>query len=378
LGVIFLTVLIDLIGFGIILPILPYYAQAFGAAGIGFGVLVGAFSGMQFLATAILGRLSDRIGRRPVILSTTLINAAGYVLFAFAGSYAVLLLARLISGFAGGNISAAQAYVADITESHERSRGMGVIGAAFGLGFVIGPALGGFAGHHWGPAAPGLVAAGLSLINCVLAWLVLPESLRQEHRVHRELFDFAPLKAAFAHGRLRPLMVVWFVAPLAFSGYTVMLPLHANARFGWREVELGVFFTVVGVTAAVAQGWLFGKLVRVVGDHALLVTGTVGMALGIAVVPFAGSATSLYAWTIVLALANSLFAPSATGMVSIVAGASEQGAVLGAAQSLAALGRLSGPEILGGAYDHAGSSFAFLAAGALMLLSTRYARRLGG
>src|SRR5574338_9575 len=139
LYIIWLTVFIDLVGFGIIIPILPYFAQEFGAHGLLYGLLVGAYSLTQFVATALLGRLSDRIGRRPILLATMLLNAAGYVLFAFAPSYGMLLLARLVSGFAGGNISAAQAYVADITSAEERSRGMALLGMAFGLGFILGP-----------------------------------------------------------------------------------------------------------------------------------------------------------------------------------------------------------------------------------------------
>jgi len=150
LSVIFFTILVDLIGFGIIIPILPYYAQRLGAGGFGLGALLGVFSLMQFVATAVLGRTSDRVGRRPILLATMLCNAAGYLLFAAAHSYALLFLARVVSGFAGGNISAAQAYVADITTRSERSRGMGVIGAAFGLGFIIGPAVGGLSAHYLG------------------------------------------------------------------------------------------------------------------------------------------------------------------------------------------------------------------------------------
>src|SRR6266581_126305 len=169
LAVIFFTILIDLIGFGIIIPILPYYAQRLGAGGFGLGALLAVFSAMQFVATAFLGRTSDRVGRRPILLTTMLINALGYVLFAAAHSYAILFIARVVSGFAGGNISAAQAYMADITTPAERSRGMGMIGAAFGLGFIIGPALGGFAAP-FGTAAPGLVAVALSLATFVSAY----------------------------------------------------------------------------------------------------------------------------------------------------------------------------------------------------------------
>src|SRR2546425_1087753 len=279
LGVIFFTVFIDLVGFGIVLPILPYYAQSFGARGLLFGALVGAYSGMQFLATAVLGRLSDRVGRRPILLTTMVINAAGYVLFALAGSYVVLFVARLVSGFAGGNISAAQAYVADITTPAERSKGMGIVGAAFAL------------------------------------------------------------------------------------------PLYAAVQFGWREKELGWFFTVVGITAAVVQGYLFAKLSRRVGDRALVIAGTFAMAVSVAVVPYLGTAAALYAWTIVLAFGNSVVSPAATGLISVFADPTEQGAMLGAAQSLAALGRLTGPELVGVTYDRLSSVSAVLVAGVVMTLA---------
>jgi DHA1 family tetracycline resistance protein-like MFS transporter len=366
LGVIFFTVLVDLIGFGIVLPILPYYAQRFGAEGLGYGAILGVFSLMQFVATALLGKLSDRVGRRPIILTTTLINAAGYTLFAFAGSYEVLFLARVVSGFAGGNISAAQAYIADITSPAERSRGMGIIGAAFGIGFSIGPAIGGFAAHWGGPAAPGLVAVGLSLANFVSAYFILPESLRVEHRVKRSLFDLAHLAEAVARPLLRPLMAVWALVPIAFSGYTVALPLYAGTAFGWRERELGILFTIIGVTAAFVQGYLFGKLVRRAGERTLVIAGTFGMALAIIVVPFLTSSTALYFWTFVLALANSLFAPAATGLVSVYADPREQGAVLGSAQAIGALGRMTGPPAVGAVYDAWSGIGAFLVAGGVM------------
>ena len=368
LSVIFLTVLIDLIGFGIIIPILPFYAQRFGVAGLGYGLLVGAYAATQFIATAVLGRLSDRWGRRPVLLITMLLNAAGYIAFAFAGSYAVLLVARLVSGFAVGNISVAQAYVADITTSENRSKGMGVIGAAFGLGFIIGRAVGGLSGHYWGHAAPGLFAAGLSLLNFALAWRILSESLHEHHRTTKPMFAFGQFGRAFAHPELRWLMAAWFLAPVAFAGYTTALPLHTTRVFGWHEKELGWLFVVIGVCAAIVQGWGFGRLSKLTGDRPLLVTGMFGMAIAIGVVPFLTSGLSLYGWTVLLALSNSLFAPAANGMVSVLADPTEQGTVLGVAQSLAALGRLAGPAAIGAAYDRGGASVAFgIAAGVMVL-----------
>ena len=376
LGVIFLTILIDLIGFGIVLPILPFYAQRFGAAGLGYGAIVGVFSLMQFVATALLGKLSDRVGRRPIILATTLINAAGYVLFAFAGSYAVLFLSRVVSGFAGGNISAAQAYVADITSPAERSRGMGVVGAAFGIGFTLGPAIGGFAAHYGGATAPGLVAVGLSLANFVSAYFILPESLGHEHRVKRPLFDLAHLGDAIARPRLQPLLALWTLVPFAFAGYTVALPLHAGTAFGWRERELAILFTIIGLTAATVQGYLFGKIVRRTGERALVIVGTFGMALSIGVIPWLANSGALYAWTFVLAFANSIFAPAATGLVSVYADPREQGAVLGAAQAIGALGRMAGPPAIGVVYDAMSGAAAFLVAGAVMSLAGLVSLRL--
>jgi len=366
LGVIFFTVLIDLIGFGIVLPILPLYAQRFGAQGIGYGALVFVFSAMQFLATALLGRLSDRIGRRPILLTTMVFNAAGYVLFAFAPSYAVLFVARVISGFASGNISAAQAYVADITSPAERARGMGTIGAAFGIGFVVGPMIGGLADHYIGRLAPGLIAAGLSVANFFSASTILRESLALEHRATRPVFDFGHMGEALGRKQLRPLMLVWLIAPFSFAGYTVALPLHVTRAFGWGAKELGWLFVVIGAIAAVVQGFLFGKLERRTGARALLITGLFGMALSIGAVPYAGSSLLLYAWTVPLAFANSLFAPAASGLVSIYANPREQGTILGAAQAFAALGRSAGPLAAGWVFDGLGPRPTFLLVGAIM------------
>lgn len=375
-GVIFLTVLIDLIGFGIVIPILPYLAQHLGASGLGVGILFGAFSGMQFVSTALLGRLSDKVGRRPILLTTMVINAAGYLLFAFAGSYPLLLVARLVGGLASGNISVAQAYIADISTPAERSRAMGVIGAAFGIGFVLGPAIGGLAAHAWGPAAPGLLAAGLSVLNLVLAWRILPESLQAQHRRSHNLLDFGHIGDAFRDVRLRSLLLVWMLVPFAFTGFTVVMPLHMGAAYGWGAKELGIAFAVIGLVAAVVQGWGFGRMATRFGDRSLLVWGTFGMAVTIAVTPFLPTATIITLWMAAIAFTNSMFSPAATGMVSILADPSEQGSVLGAAQALAALGRLAGPGIYGSVLDVAGAKIAYLTVGVVMLLGGVVATRV--
>lgn len=369
LSVIFLTVFIDLVGFGLIMPILPFYAQKFGVAGFGFGALLGIYSLMQFLATQILGRLSDQHGRRPLLLITILFSGAGYVLFALAGSYSALFIARLISGFSGGNISVAQAYIADVTSPAERSRGMGMIGAAFGLGFVVGPALGGLAAHYLGPTAPAWTAAVLCAVNLVSAWFVLPESLHADHRSTRPLFDFTHLRRAVTHPQMAPVIGWWIFAPLAFSGYMVATPLYTATAFGWHEKELGWFFTIVGITAAAVQGYFFGRLTRRFGDRPLLITGTAGMVLGILIVPFAPTALALYAWTFMLAFSNSIAAPAASGLVSRFAGPAEQGTMLGAAQALSALARFLGPVSIGKVYDAWSPRAAYFIAAGIMLIA---------
>jgi multidrug resistance protein len=376
LGVIFLTVFIDLVGFGFILPILPYYSQRFGAGGLGFGALLAAYSVAQFVATVVLGRLSDRVGRRPVLLTTILVGAFGYVLFALAGNYWMLFLARAISGFAGGNISVAQAYIADVTSPAERSRGMGLVGAALGLGFVVGPALGGIAAHYGGPRAAGLAAAGLGIVNFVSAWIILAESLGREYRAARPLIDTQHLRRGLGDPVVRPAFLVFGLLPFAFTGYMIGLPLYAKARYGWGSGELGWVFSLVGVVVVVVQGYLFGKLHRRTGDRALIVAGVFGMAVAIAAMPFTPRATQLYPWVVLLAASNGIAVPAITGLVSLLAGASEQGAMLGAAQALSAAGRLTGPLLWGGVYDRFGPRAAFLAAAAVMLAAWGVALRI--
>jgi predicted MFS family arabinose efflux permease len=304
-----------------------------------------------------------------------LFNAAGYVLFAFAGSYWMLFLSRIISGFAGGNISVAQAYMADISTPAGRSRAMGIVGAAFGIGFSAGPAVGGLADHFLGHAAPGLVAVALSLANFVSAYFILPESLKHEHRVKRPLLDLRHIGEAIRRPKLRPLMIVWALVPLGFAGYTAALPYRVIDVLGWKQLQLTFLFIIIGVTAATVQGYFFGKIVRRTGERALVIAGTFGMAVSIAIIPVLGSSALLYAWTVVLAVSNSVFSPAASGLVSVYADPNEQGTILGAAQAISALGRTAGPPLIGKMYDVSPVT-SFVLAGAFMVLAGLAALRL--
>jgi MFS family permease len=376
LGVIFLTVFIDLAGFGLIIPVLPYYAEQFGASALGFGALVGVFSLSQFVATVVLGGLSDRVGRRPVLLASIAVGAVGYTLFGLASSYAWLFAARAIAGFAGGNISVAQAYIADVTSPSQRSRGMGLVGAAFGLGFIVGPALGAIAAHYGGMQSVGFVGAGLCGLNLVSAFLVLRESLRHEHRAARPLVDMTHLRRGLTDPRFSHVFAVFGLVPFAFSGYVVAVPLFTERAFGWGPAELGAFFTVVGVIAASVQGYLFGKIQPHTGDMPLIAWGVLAMAVGIAAIPFVTQAWQIFPCVIVLAFGNSIAAPAITGLVSTRAGPAEQGAMMGAAQALTAAGRFSGPLLFGQLYDLAGPLAAFAAAGGMMFVAWLVTQRI--
>jgi len=339
---IFLTVFVDILGFGIVIPVLPLYAEQFGASPVGIGWLVGIFSLMQFFFAPVWGRLSDRVGRKPVLLIGMLGTVAGYLIMGFAGSFLMLFLARLFSGVAGANISAAQAYLADISSPENRAKAMGLLGAAFGLGFVFGPALGGWASGTFHYSTPMFIAAGLAAINVVFMLVFLPESRTPG------LSQSLPRGVSGLFQHVRRGQFLWSVAAYfsviaGFSIMTTIFALYLLHRFELGVQHTGFILAGIGVLGVLIQGGLIGRLARRFGEPALAVTGAVIMACGLAGLALAGGILPMLAAAAAVGVGNSLIMPSLSSLASRAADADWQGRALGVLQSAGSLARFLGP-----------------------------------
>jgi multidrug resistance protein len=345
LGIIFLTVFIDLVGFGIVIPILPLYAKHFGASESVNGLLVGVYSAMQFLLSPVLGRISDRVGRRPVLLVSLLGTCVGFAIMGFAGSLLWLFVARIIDGISGGNISTAQAYIADITTPEERTKAMGLIGAAFGLGFVLGPAIGGILSAY-SIAAPFLFASALALINAILVFIRLPESLSPEHRAQPE--DRAPISEVFKHGwHLPALMASYFFSIAGFAMMTTNYALFTHERFHYNQAQNGYVFAFIGIIGALVQGGLLRRLVKKQSEKSLAIVGVALLIIGIAFLPLVTTLTTLLIATATIGIGNSFVTPTLNGLASRSAERTWQGRVIGLMQSSGSLARWLAPMLAG-------------------------------
>jgi DHA1 family tetracycline resistance protein-like MFS transporter len=367
LAVIFVTVFIDLLGFGIIIPLLPYYAESFGASAFAVGMLGTSYSLMQFLFAPVWGRWSDRIGRRPIILVGLLGSGVSYLLLAYADSIALVFAARVLGGIAGANVPTAQAYIADVTTPENRAKGMGMIGAAFGLGFIFGPALGGVL-SRWGAATPMYFAAALSLANFIAAWFLLPES-RTGHAERPSAGRMALVRHALGRPELALLLSLFFIVTSAFSGFEATFALYAERRFGFTAQSIGYVFAFIGVVLSVVQGMLVGRAVKRFGERRVVPFAVAAIGIGLALVPVAGSVPVLLAVLGLLSAGMGFNGPSLTAMISKLADADEQGGMLGLAQSLSALGRIVGPAWGGFLFDRFGIGVPYLSAGVIMVVA---------
>jgi DHA1 family tetracycline resistance protein-like MFS transporter len=391
---VFLTILLDLIGFGMILPLLTFYAQEFHATPLQIGLLFSSYSLTQLLFAPLLGRLSDRVGRRPVLLASIAGSVLSYAIFAAAPSYAVLLLARSLSGVAAANYAIAQAYMADVSPPAERSKAMGLVGAAFGLGFVLGPALSGILAEmatvsdtlaRLGPRLVPVAAASLSAINLSMALFSLPESLSPELRRDATArkgswLGVTELREVWRDSPLRGLMVLFFLVMFCFSMMETTLALFCQARFGFGHRETSWLFVFVGVVLVIVQGGLLGRLVRRFGERRLILSGIVLMALGLALLPLtpAFPAGLPLVWTrlwlvlaslFLLAVGQGVHNPSTTGLLSRLAGQESQGSTIGLSRSFGALARILGPSAGTWIFGFAGAGWPFWTAGGLMLVA---------
>ncbi|MCI0489545.1 MAG: MFS transporter [Blastocatellia bacterium] len=375
LVIIFITIFIDLIGFGIVIPVLPLYAERFGASEAVIGILIAVYSAMQFIFAPILGKLSDRVGRRPVLLVSLIGSSMGFLLMGFADALWLLFVARAIDGITGGNISTAQAYIADVTPPDQRSRGMGLIGAAFGLGFIFGPAIGG-AMSLISPAAPFFFAAALAAVNATALYFRLPESLSAEHRSQaRERPSVVQILKATENRTLMPVMAAYFFATVAFGLLTSTYALFANHRFNFDATHTGYMFAYLGVLGAVIQGGLLGRLVKTFGDKSLAVSGTALLAASMFALPVSATLTMLIITSTGIAIGNSLMTPTLNGLASNSVDAANQGRVLGAMSAVASLARIIGPATGGwllsrdaGNISHYGRS-PYWTGGAIMIIA---------
>ena len=366
--VVFFTVLLDLLGFGMVLPLLPFYAQEFGAGPFGVTLLFASFSLAQFVFAPLWGRLSDKVGRRPVLLVSITGAVAAYGLFAFARSFTVLLIARTASGIAAANYSIGQAYVADVTPPEERAKGMGMLGAAFGLGFVLGPVLGGLAGKLGYAAVP--AAAGvLALINLGLALFMLPESLPPERRKTIDSGRWSgtdDVRRAAGNRPVAGLMVLFFLVILAFASMESTIGLFVEKRYGFGFFETAMLFTFLGVVMVVIQGGLLGRLAKRFGERRLMVTGIACMTAGLFLLPLGKLVALLGVTTALLATGMGLHNPSTLSLISRLTDEHRQGGTLGVTRSLGALARGVGPLWGGWAFGALGPAWPFWIAAGLM------------
>ncbi len=367
LVVLYLTVFIDLLGFGIILPQLAYVAEHFGATGVWVGALMTAYSAVQFLGAPLLGRLSDRFGRRPILILSLAGSAISLTLSGLAHSLAMLIFARSMAGLFGGSIATAQAYIADVTLPKDRARYMGLLGASIGLGFVFGPALGA-AMSRYGFGASAFVAAGLAAANCVLAFVKLVESrpAAGEGRSAHAHLDLARLARALVHPLTGNVVGATFLATFGFVSMEATFALLGERRFGLDASKLGLVFTYVGVLIVLVQGGLIGRLTARYGERALAVVGALAMSVGLAALPHMSRLALAMGALGVLSFGQALVTPTLTALLSRAVSADEQGATLGVGQSAAAAARAVGPLLAGWLFDRT-VSLPYSVAAALML-----------
>jgi len=367
----FVTVFVDMIGYGIVVPLLPFYAGLYASGAVLVGLLGSLYAAMQFAGGPFLGGLSDRYGRRPVLLSCLLGASLAYLLLGLARTLTVLVLAVILAGATSGTLATAQAYIADSTTKEDRARGLGLIGAAFGLGLMAGPALGGILSLH-SLSAPALFASALALTNFVFGYLTLPESHPPHLRKSVPLLRLNPisqLARILKMRNVRALLVAVLLLNLAFAGLVNNFPLFSHTRFGWGTTSNAFFFAFVGVCAVLTQGLLIGRLQPRFGEIKLLMGGLALTSLNLALVALVPSGVLLYPVVGLLALGTGLAIPSLTAIISNRTPAETQGRLMGGMQAILSLSMILGPALAGVAFDYLGVPAPYIIGGILAALA---------
>ncbi len=371
-----LTILIDFTGFGLILPLLPFWAQRLGANPVGVGLILTVYALAQFIFTPLLGRLSDHYGRKPVIFASLLIESASLALSAIAWSFPILLLARFIGGLGASNIGSAQAVVSDTTAPLDRARGMGLIGASIGLGFVIGPALGGVLAPL-GPAIPFWAATGVAVLNALLVLFFLPETLNREavkaKSEHARGGLLVSVTGVLRYPVVTRLILINLIFTIAFTAMEAIFPLFTQHTFGWGASQNGYIFTYVGFIIVIMQGGLVGQLVKHWKEQAIMIAGLVMLAAGLILLAFSAQLALLFIALGILSAGDGAVTPLVSTLLSFASPAEAQGETLGLAQGVAGLGRIVGPVAAGSAYAIGGPATPFIVGGILVLLAAMLA-----
>jgi len=367
LAILFIIVFIDLLGFGMVIPVMALYAERLGAPDGQIGWLMTGYSLMQFVFTPIWGRLSDHFGRRPLLLLSIAMTAVGFVGYAVAPSFGWLVVSRVFAGAATANIAIAQAYIADVTPPEGRAKGMGLIGAAFGLGFILGPAIGGLLSSV-SLSLPGWAAAGLAAANGIAAFFVLPEPEARSTGQRRG--SLPALVDELRRPGIRRIIVIYLLSVLAFSAMEATFALVAAHRYALDERHVSWVFAFIGAIVVVVQGGLIGPLTRRLGEKTLLVAGLALQAIGLVAIPYATGTAGLLAACVPLSVGSGLSSPALSSLLSRSARAEDQGGTLGIGQAAAALGRIAGPISATKAYDHLWMGAPYVGGAVLMLVTT--------
>jgi multidrug resistance protein len=359
--IIWTTVALDLVGFGIIVPILGRYAERFGANGLQVGLMFASFSVAQMVFAPILGRISDKVGRKPVIVFSLIGTAVGSFVTGAAGALWVLFLGRILDGASGASVAVAQGAVADIAPPEQRARLMGMLGAAFGVGFVVGPALGGLAALG-GPHVPFYLAGSIAAVNAIAAMIRLPETKPDTSHItekHQRGTALSPALKRFA--------LVGFLSMLGFAGFEATFSIWGEKQFGFTEGSASIVFVFVGVTLVAVQGGLIGPLTQRLGSRKLLRIGLSLVAVGLLLLGLSNTWPLLFVALFLLSLGQGMSGPSGSALVAELAPVERRGEAIGYQQSTAAFGRVAGPVMAGALFDHVGISAPFFVSGVLIL-----------